>query len=109
MSSKLFFQRLPMFNLVILLFNLFLLINTFKIKLLKFETAQISHSGPTNNNIKDYQRRNKRAAYFRERDYDFNNQIQNNNWANLLMSGEPPNEYLKLWILSEHNRYRQMV
>lgn len=103
--------------LLIIFLNIFLFINAFSFKLLK-ETAKISQSGPTifkeNNYIvkdkkEDFTQINKRAAYFDPRNNDFNNTAQNNNWGDLLISSEPPNEYLKLWLLSEHNRYRQMV
>lgn len=96
------------------------LINAIIIEPLK-ERAQVSHSGPTNfinnndllndniNNKSSFYNKEKRAAYFGPRRYEFNNAVQNNNWRSLLLSAEAPNEYLKLWILSQHNRYRQMV
>ncbi|KAH7710333.1 LON-1 protein [Aphelenchoides avenae] len=32
-----------------------------------------------------------------------------NFWANELVAPEPPNEQVKMWITSEHNRYRRMI
>ncbi|KAE9553275.1 hypothetical protein FO519_003533 [Halicephalobus sp. NKZ332] len=40
---------------------------------------------------------------------NWNNNWNNNQWPDLRIASEPPNEYLKMWLTSEHNRYRQLV
>ncbi|KAK0417443.1 hypothetical protein QR680_013012 [Steinernema hermaphroditum] len=57
--------------------------------------AEVSHSGPTLLGGE----REKRAVYYQ----DFNQ------FPNLLVSSEPPNDYLKMWITNEHNRFRKLV
>jgi hypothetical protein len=69
---------------------------------------EVSHSGPTNALYGHEQfvdddaelHRNKRAPYF-------NN--YRNTWNEMLISSEPPTDFHKMWIASEHNRYRRMV
>jgi hypothetical protein len=77
--------------------------------------AQISHSGPTNSlyghekfydEEHDEHDRVKRGMYFPQFQQQ---QFRQQQWPELLVSSEPPNEYLKMWITSEHNRYRQLV
>jgi hypothetical protein len=77
--------------------------------------AQISHSGPTNalyGHEKFYDEehsehdRVKRGMYFPQFQQQ---QWRQQQWPDLLVSSEPPSDYLKMWITSEHNRYRQMV
>ncbi|TKR78310.1 hypothetical protein L596_019134 [Steinernema carpocapsae] len=58
--------------------------------------AEISHSGPADDEAAD---REKRAVYYQ----DFNQ------FPNMLVSSEPPNDYLKMWITNEHNRFRKLV
>ena len=76
--------------------------------------AQISHSGPTNalyghekfhDDDHDEHDRVKRGMYFPQ----FQQQFKQQQWPDLLLSSEPPSDYLKMWITSEHNRYRQLV
>ncbi|KAK6740459.1 hypothetical protein RB195_008742 [Necator americanus] len=68
-------------------------------------SAQVSHSGPTssaettpeeNNGIQ----REKRAYFLRQFPYYSNN---------LLVTPDPPNDFMRKWITYEHNRYRRMV
>uniref|UniRef100_A0A914CBT7 SCP domain-containing protein n=1 Tax=Acrobeloides nanus TaxID=290746 RepID=A0A914CBT7_9BILA len=77
----------------------------------------ISHSGPTNalwgheelidEEPKGRHERSKRAVA--RRGWGWQQPQQQYTWPNLLVSSEPPNDYLKMWLTSEHNRYRQMV
>lgn len=76
--------------------------------------ALVSHSGPTNalygherffDEPHDEHDRVKRGIYFN----NWNNNFKNNQWPDLRIASEPPSEYLKMWLTSEHNRYRQMV
>ena len=83
--------------------------------------AQVSHSGPTNalyghekffDDSHDEHDRVKRGIYYKQFNNwnrNWNNNWNNNQWPDLRIASEPPNEYLKMWITSEHNKYRQLV
>ncbi|WKX98180.1 hypothetical protein Q1695_013675 [Nippostrongylus brasiliensis] len=62
-------------------------------------SAEVSHSDSLPTNESEQLLREKRGYYFSP--FNFGNQ--------LLVSAEPPNNYLKKWITHEHNRYRRMV
>uniref|UniRef100_A0A915CRL9 Uncharacterized protein n=1 Tax=Ditylenchus dipsaci TaxID=166011 RepID=A0A915CRL9_9BILA len=93
-------------------------INAFTVDHQLTGTPVVSHSGPTNSLYGHEQLvdggdhgRNKRATAFFNPGWNnggFNNN-NNNGWGGLLWASEPPNEYLKLWLVSEHNAYRKMV
>ncbi|CAI4231745.1 unnamed protein product [Auanema sp. JU1783] len=65
--------------------------------------AETSHSGPSSADElldeSDHHLREKRGFYFPSHQYS----------NNLLISSQSPNEYLKKWIVYEHNKYRRIV
>ncbi|KAI1699495.1 cysteine-rich secretory protein family domain-containing protein [Ditylenchus destructor] len=74
-------------------------------------SARVSHSGPTNalyghETLADESTdRSKRGVFWPNWGFNQNN----NGFGGLLVASEPPNNYLKMWITSEHNQYRKMV
>uniref|UniRef100_A0A7E4UL67 SCP domain-containing protein n=1 Tax=Panagrellus redivivus TaxID=6233 RepID=A0A7E4UL67_PANRE len=111
--SSLYVDSIPsiMNKNIIVLFALIAAVTAFNIKSLIGE-AEISHSGPTNalyghetffdEELSEHERA-KRGIFYPQ----FQQKTQE--WPNLLQSSEPPSQFLKMWITSEHNRYRQMV
>ncbi|KAH7731930.1 LON-1 protein [Aphelenchoides avenae] len=72
--------------------------------------AEVSRSDPSNDDTngngnfvhtEPVRSRRKRSPYF--------NGYGTQGWPDLLLSSEAPNDYLKMWITNEHNRYRRMV
>ena len=68
--------------------------------------AVTSHSGP-NDLDAELQHGGDDEVKREKRGYFFPSNFQND--GGLLARSEHPNEYLKKWIVHEHNRYRRMV